>query len=309
MAALIATIFPFKDREYKLVENLMHEVRHASRFVPRVAERQGPGRWSRETTAAPESGDDTEDLGSMDSLQLQFGDRAYRNGQGIMFGTHRKKCDIPLPNMDGISKEHCYLTYDDKNRLVLKDISSYGTIVTYDGQGEKIKKRRFTWILGGDQFTDRTEAITIQIHKYVKFRIVVPKHNVHSYTYANNVATFNVQMEELREGLQMDHLDIDSWATTIQAASRDEAQTAPDVQNDTYGTRNPVPTASSIVLVRKNLGHGAFGSVDHVWDVSTGLEYARKCLTSTDTSKLREEAKKMKFLEHVRRIFAFSGQR
>lgn len=68
-------------------------------------------------------------------LQLTF-DSELKSGQGLMFGTDPNRCDIVLPRLRYISKCHCYLTFDSERRLILRDISSSGTIVSYGGKGE-----------------------------------------------------------------------------------------------------------------------------------------------------------------------------
>jgi serine/threonine-protein kinase Chk2 len=183
---------------------------------------------------------------------------------------------------------------------------SCGTIVEYDGRGGKLEKR-FRWILGGDRFTDDTKVIVIQIHRFVKFQIVVPKHNGHSYTYIDNVAAFSAQIKELQESLQMDHLDLESRENTLRPASRDETETSTAARADTpSGTKIPGPTADSIILTRTKLGQGSFGRADHVWDVSTGAEYAGKYFRDATTLDWLAEAEKMKSLEHVSQTLCIS---
>jgi hypothetical protein len=122
---------------------------------------------------------------------------------------------------------------------------------------------------------------------------------VYSYTYTDNVAAFKAQMEELKR-LPLGHMDLESRTNTIQAWSRDEAEPpAVALAESSPGPDNPLLTSHSIVLTRKHLGEGSYGSVDHMWDVSTGDEYARKYFRDSTTSDWIDEAKKMKNLEHV----------
>ena len=337
MSNLIALLFPHKDEKYKFVEQVVQNAKGTARFVPAREEPQPPGRWSRETTAALEEDDEDEDdskqkeimrkkkktttkkkkgngndykkekeeekkedkkkineLDQMDSIQLRFDDPTFKNGKGIMFGRDPDTCDVVLPSLKGISKEHCYLTYDKNDRLILVDTSLIGTTVTYDSQGG-VKKRNFTWILGGDEFVDRIDVLTIEIHKYVKFQIVVAKHDATSYTYQDNVDGFLAQMEELAE-FPLARLALKSRTSTLQTGSPIEANPSPP-----SGRGIPPPTSKSILLERRILGQGTFGRVVHVWDVSTGAEYASKKIFRPKIIDWRGEVDRMKTLSHVSR--------
>ncbi|KAF2188831.1 kinase-like protein [Zopfia rhizophila CBS 207.26] len=110
-----------------------------------------------------------------DGLQLTF-NRGPKGDKGFALGINRNECDIVLPKLGGIKKFHGYFTFDDENRFIWRDSSTCGTIVTYDGKGGE-RRRNFIWILGGDEVPDKkTKEIVIELHEYLKFQIVVSKH-------------------------------------------------------------------------------------------------------------------------------------
>lgn len=299
MADLIARLFPYDDKKHRLqvVEKIIEDTQGTPRFLgaKNTPQRHSPGRWSRETTAALEEDENEKKVRNMDDLhciQLKFNDHTLKNGKGIMFGWNPDKCDIVLPKLNQISREHCYLTFDNKRRLILVDKSTNGTIVKYDSQGG-IKKRNFTWILGGDRFVDARHVIVIQIHDFVKLQIVVAKHDTSSYAYMDNVDGFLAQIKELRE-VPFAQLGLESRQNTKQIGSPVDSNSSSLLR---LGT--PPPTTKSILLTRSQLGQGSFGRVNHVWDVSTGAEYAAKLFFNPGKVDWKGEVNRMTALAHV----------
>jgi hypothetical protein len=77
-----------------------------------------------------------------------------------MIETDENFCDIVFFKSNKISRRHCYLTFDRKRRLILRDLSINEIIVTYDEQDEEKRRtivtkndkerktsHHFTWIL------------------------------------------------------------------------------------------------------------------------------------------------------------------
>lgn len=91
-----------------------------------------------------------------------------------MLGTDANSCDIVLPLTKGVSRCHWYLTFDEERRVVVRDCSSNGTTVTFDGKGGE-KRRHFTWILGGHRVPGDAKTIFIRLHAVLKFQIVLAK--------------------------------------------------------------------------------------------------------------------------------------
>jgi hypothetical protein len=165
-----------------------------------------------------------------------------KGDQGFVFGWD-PNCDIVLPNLQSISRRHCVLKFDDQRRPILRDTSSTGTIVTYDDQGGGMR-RRFTWILGGHRVPQGKQRIIIQIHKYIRFQITISRHDEYPDQYVENVDLF-----------EMGALGLRSAGSSIAPTPRPQ---------------------DPIRLEQETLGTGAFAVVQRVWDVSTGIEYARK---------------------------------
>jgi serine/threonine-protein kinase Chk2 len=197
---------------------------------------------SRETTAPLEDDqayapNDT----SYPKLHLAF-NPGPKGNQGFVFGWD-PDCDIVLPRLQSISRRHCVLKFDDQRRPILRDISSTGTIVSYDDQGGEIR-RRFTWILGGHEVPQGKERIIIQIHKYIRLQITVSRHDKYPDLCNENVDLF-----------EMGALGLRSASSSIAPTPRPQ---------------------DPIRLKQETLGKGTFAVVRRFWDVSTGLEYAYK---------------------------------
>jgi serine/threonine-protein kinase Chk2 len=297
-ANLIACLYPYTDgdvgeKHTEDEKDPTHQTLdledNSSRWVPARFQRSPLllGRQSRASTAPLEEGGKKEDPPAYlyeDGLQLTFS-HGPKGGGGFALGIHRNKCDIVLRNVeDKISRFHGYLTFDSQNRLILKDCSTHGTIVRYDGKGGE-KRRNFTWILGGDEVPDRNvEKIVIEFHKRLKFQIVVPKHYAHLDQYIDNIRQFRAETAA-NEALPLGRLVMDSARST---AAQSGAHT---------------PTQDRILLRQRRLGTGAFAVVTHFWDVSTGSQYAcKKPRTNRfDWKTWKKEIDLMSQIEHVSR--------
>jgi len=284
---IIAWLFPLGQAEstgYTNAKKVVEAAENGSRSMPPLREVAEQPVYSRESTAQPEEDEDEnedEDGNEEDEdedehgykynrkqnngsepdwiykpgLQLNF-NHAVKGSKGITFGTE-KKSDIFLPKdkslENKISRLHCYLTFDNERRLVLKDCSSYGTIVEYDGQGGELR-RNFTWILGGHRIPQANDKIIIQFHDYLRFQIVVFKHDTQPDLYVDNVNRFLQQTE------------INNMAG-LGLGSNDPSRVSSKA--DTPGT-------DAIYLMDQTLGMGGFAVVSRHWNVSNGFYYAVK---------------------------------
>jgi len=205
-----------------------------------------------------------------------------KGGLGVLFGCFAGTSDIVLPDLKGLSGLHAYLTFDAQKRLILRDCSTLGTIVTYDGQGGE-KRRSFDWILGGHGFPDRVKKI-IEFHPLLKFLIVVYKHEKHRDQYFSNIDRFHADVAASND-LPFGGLGLESRIST-------------EVPSGTQ-----TPSQDSILVERGTIGEGAFGVVKLVWDVSTGIEYASKGphrkYFNKNPEKWRAEVDMMKQISHV----------
>lgn len=106
-------------------------------------------------------------------LDLSF-DKMPKGSRGFVIGTDPRTCDIVLPRVRGISRRHCYLTFDADKRLILRDTSKHGTAVWYDGHSNG-DRRRATWVLSSGMsygFPAMVNDIAIDI-RGIRFRVVV----------------------------------------------------------------------------------------------------------------------------------------
>lgn len=241
------------------------------------------GRYDRAATELPDDDNATAHL-DMPHLEIKFSD-IPRTSHGIVFGCDPDS-DVVLPNLKGISKHHFSLTFDDANRLIVRDWGSLlGTEVTYDGDGRGIRSN-FRWIVGGDQNPEEKTTILIKIHRTVEFQVVAAHHNVDSPEYIAKVRQF-------RQG-----------TATAEDLFRDlDVPQRPDTELPT-GSHTP---GRGEIHLRKEIGEGSYGVVTHFWNVSDGSEYALKEPTARAIRKRqvnydewRKEARLMGQISHVR---------
>ena len=292
MDDIIAILYPEQDYDGSFAVTVLQMNENAS-FRVEQAEHEpnlSPlrGRDTRESTPSVRdidcmlSDDDAPPSGQ--GLRLTFSHRP-KAGNGFMLGTDAKRCDIVLPSKPLISRCHCYLTFDNERRLIVRDRSKHGTSVTYNGHGGQ-SRRNFTWIVGGHKVVnDEDTTIILDIGCTVRFKIYVPKLSW-TKTRLENVDWFS--RENTENALNMNALGIESTLTTADASG---AQT---------------PKQDSILLDQNKLGCGSFGTVFRVWDVSTGIEYASKVLKEPssawdddDLADWRKEVNVMRNLSHV----------
>ncbi|KJZ68293.1 hypothetical protein HIM_12314 [Hirsutella minnesotensis 3608] len=210
------------------------------------------GRHDRAATEPPEESNVLARL-NMPCIEINFSD-IPRTSHGIVFGCDPDS-DVVLPNLKGISKHHFSLTFDDANRLIVRDWGSLlGTEVTYDAQGRG-KRSNFRGIVGGDPNPQKTTSIRVKVHDTVEFQIVAGPHDVDSPEYIEKVHWFR-QGTAAAEDLFHD-LDLPQ---------------RPDTELPT-GAHTP---DKGEIYLRKKIGEGSHGVVTHFWDVSDGNEYALK---------------------------------
>ncbi|ROT41681.1 hypothetical protein SODALDRAFT_331452 [Sodiomyces alkalinus F11] len=123
-------------------------------------------------------------------LGISF-DHKPKGSRGFVIGTDPHTCDIVLPRVRGISRRHCYLTFDSDKRLILRDTSKHGTAVWYDGHSNG-DQRRATWVLSSGMsygFPAMVNKIVIDIQG-VRFQIVVNECLPHLEEYQDLVDDF-----------------------------------------------------------------------------------------------------------------------
>jgi hypothetical protein len=122
-------------------------------------------------------------------------------------GERNLNADILMPKLKSRSRYHFALTFDDKNLLVVRDLgSSVGTRMLYGSVSEHVKPGfNVDFSAEGPSFLDGRPPI-IKILNDLKFKLVVPRHDVTSDTYLANVKRFReglVETEDLFAGVKL----------------------------------------------------------------------------------------------------------
>lgn len=116
---------------------------------------------------------------SQNAIQVSFDQTPKRPGRFIL-GTDPRSCDIILPSVAGVARQHCSLSFDSGSRLVLEDFSDQGTQVWYDWESVG-DKTDYTWVLCSAPGT--TQRITIDIQG-LRFQVILndyPERDVRAY--------------------------------------------------------------------------------------------------------------------------------
>lgn len=197
---------------------------------------------------------------------------------GVMFGSS-ESADIFLTDHRIISRNHCFITFDESNQLYLYDKSQDGTRLRYDSTPVARRRRDFKWLLNTPQSLSGQLPLTLEITYEIMFKVVLQTYNTESQEYADLVSLFRGKVSSELPRLPR------------------EAETMHPSRN-----RTPPTQGGSVYLV-KEVGEGAFGKVKRVWNVSTGEVYALKVpswrdFTPVDTQKWTREIDIMKGNEH-----------
>lgn len=280
---LIARVYPFSDDQRK--RYAARAISASSFYVPPLSEVSQEevkfGRDDREVTEPPDEAGDRKksEFNGMPFLEIKFS-KVPRSSYGVIFGCG-VKCDVVLPDLRGLSKVHFSLTFDEQGRFIVKDLQSLlGTEVTYNSQGGG-RRRRFNWIVGGDDNAHKREKIIIKVHDDVQFQLVFNEHNAKSESYNAQVKEYcdgNATAEELFNDL---HLPL-----------------RPDTEMPT-GVHTP---HASPIYLKKEIGRGGYGVVTHCWNVSSGEEHVLKQPSTKamyNSAKWLEEADILSRISHV----------
>ncbi|KAM0326129.1 hypothetical protein ACHAQA_006722 [Verticillium albo-atrum] len=133
------------------------------------------------------------------ALALTF-DHRPKGLHGFVIGTDPRTCDIVLPKLRGISRRHCYITFDADKRLIVRDTSKHGTAVWYDGHSNGYR-RRTSWPLSSGfsyGFPAMVQNIVIDIQT-VRFQIVVNECLPRMDSYQDLVGDFLSSVAPSRE--------------------------------------------------------------------------------------------------------------
>lgn len=109
--------------------------------------------------------------------------------QGFLLGTD-PACDVVLPSLPGISRRHCYITFDAGYRLVLRDVSKNGTAVWFGHRCEG-DRRGAEWVLGAEGGME--EGRVVVDVQGLRFQVVV---NERGEGYRQRVDGFLARLAE-----------------------------------------------------------------------------------------------------------------
>ncbi|KAB8356484.1 hypothetical protein FH972_024067 [Carpinus fangiana] len=262
-------------------------------------------RWDREATEPPEKRARDAFPHHGPCLVFRFS-KPPKTRKGVV-GGRSPKADIVMPKLKSISRCHFALTFDDRNRLVVRDLGSgMGTCMLYGSVSEHAEPGfNVDFSAEGPALLDGRPPI-IKILDDLQFKLVVPRHDITSHTYLANVKRF-------REG----SAETEDLFTGMELLSRAR-------------TELPTPAAGGIVadakvpgqiMWTKEIGRGAFAVVYYAWDAQTREEYALKKPLPEDPRSAnrilfgmmekkprfsvkmwRREAEILKGLRHVRRL-------
>lgn len=204
---------------------------------------------------------------SFHRILLRFSDPAKDILNGFAFGSSRGKCDVYLgkgTESVHITGNHFYITFNEHGQVMLRDVSSGGMYVAYNGQGINKLRHKFTWV-----FLPEIQEITGRIgdkrdEGKLEFEFQIPPHHTCLVRYRANC---------------------NSYVSKMRAARRDAGQSSLDPfarlnmdsqQSSAVQTRPLSPRQGRWYFKGVELGRGSFGVVYQAVDVSTGSIYALK---------------------------------
>ncbi|KAL8650293.1 MAG: hypothetical protein Q9210_003912 [Variospora velana] len=289
---LIVTLIPADNDGY--AENAFRRDKNKDRCLPptRKIEDEGPVISSREATPARPLVFNQEpklyvDPEQKHCIRLTFKPPPKDPAKGYAFGTDEQKCDVLLAHrgVRDTSGVHFHITFDvirGKRRLVLRDSSTNGTAVSYDGQAEEEVRHHFPWILNLDK---KNGTWKVKVHvRGLAFKVEFASHQTCETEYEKNTTEF-LKLSQTADP-PLGGLNIDSYMTEV----------APS-QSRTPGQR-------PVYIHEEPLGKGSFGQVDKVIDVSTGAIYAHKTFHEPLWAKYTERRRRRereKWLDQIRR--------
>lgn len=274
---LIALVYPHNDHKEQIGKAFSRSSYYVAPLVLPTEPRAPYAHSERGSTEPPDSLD-VPDHYYLPCIEVRFSN-IPRSHHGIIFGTGPDS-DVVLPNCKGVGYHQFTLTFDDTNRLIVKDWGSLiGTEVTYEGEGGGTR-RGFQWIVGGDDVLLQKNIVLINLasNPPLQLRIVDNQHDSASSDYINKVRLF-CQGSATAEDLFV-KLDIPNrWETE-------------------WPTEAHTPGQGAIHL-RKKIGEGSFAVVTHFWNVSTGDEYALKEPSARAIRERRAVVANWKYEHHI----------
>ena len=262
----------------------------------------GDGDWDSDGLKTWGKSDVSEDLGHQ--LRFTFEQKPKNIQDGYVFGSNPKTCDVILGRPEhGISGSHFRITFDEQCRLVLIDLSTNGTAVSYNGQARKDKRKNppdrtrrkprkksndFTWILFPE----------------LKNKRVVIGEDIEEFP---NAPIFEFLVEVADPGkpdTYLRHTYLQEIQTAIPFGLNLDSHPTTAGQTESHSPRQR-PSQRPIWIDLEEIGRGEFGTVYQAVDVSTAVIYAAKMfLRSGKDSRERwdREVAILRKISHVKII-------
>ncbi|KAL8906162.1 MAG: hypothetical protein Q9207_002195 [Kuettlingeria erythrocarpa] len=247
---IILTIKACSERaveSFKLDENEARTLPSATAYNTGVSDDS-----SRGTTPSDDGENGMQPYGSR--IQLTFDNAPKYIERGFTFGSDNNNCDVLLRS--GSSRIHFSITFDSQGFLVLRDSSTHGTWVSFDGQGTVDPRHRFSWKL-----LPQFSPITIQIGKHGSYdftaKLEFPIHTTCEADYLANVNSYIQKMKNADPSVGLLNFSTETAART--------------------GALSPRQLPQYYIHYQEGLlGKGEFGAVYKATDVSSGTVYAAK---------------------------------
>lgn len=209
-------------------------------------------------------------------IQLTFDNAPKYIERGFSFGADTKNCDVRL--LPGSGRIHFSITFDSQGRLVLRDSSTHGTWVSFDGQGTRYPRHRFSWIL-----FPQLSPIRIQFAKLGSWdftaELEFPTRITCEADYLANLNSYIQKMDNA-------DLSVGLLNFSTETAARTGALSPRQLPQYYFHYRDGL------------LGKGEFGAVYKATDVSSGTVYAAKEFFRAGWQK---EVEIMRTVSHVSR--------
>ena len=240
-------------------------------------------------------------------LVLRFSDSLINAAAGISFGTNQEQCDILINHRGahGISRRQFTFVVKKDGSWFLEDFfSSFGTSVSYDGQGASHRRTQERWIIALSPAQPQLWKKLIVHAGTIAFRIDFPNRNASHPIYRANLKAFIKKCSAALPTLRALEL------ATHNATAAPSHITSPN--------RSRLP----IYIEFDEVGRGSFAKVLKVMSARDGRFYAmkkffrpseernenkRKRMRGSDEwlKNKRNEADIMKYSAHVSKFIRF----
>lgn len=126
-------------------------------------------------------------------LVLRFSDSLINDAAGISFGTNQEQCDILINHRGaaGISRRHFNFIVKEDGSWFLEDFfSTFGTTVSFDGQGRNHRRTKERWIIAHSPAILKPWKELVVWAGSIAFEIDFPNQQANHPIYKANLEAF-----------------------------------------------------------------------------------------------------------------------